>query len=325
MSNGGKSPLSNYPKEYPDIVPIDFPTEPESLVDTSLKHYKRLLQDYINQSIKFTQTSKYEGWSSGNKSLDSEIIALAKYIDSQRKPIEVKNLVYHYLFEEVKYKGKSIIDLGKISLITFSEYLYPGVELLKENQKQSLFKKNATATMAILLYEFASGEGSEKRTFTIIDPITHTIINSPAFIEALSNFFKENEQYNVQQRTDIFRPKKKINAVEGFFAFSPDETKITISLVYHAEAYRKIKKSQDWSGLYFGGLHYRISPNNEGGLNVVFIDEKTRNSFFAHLLPDISRESGMPFGSTYQAYTFIIPSTFIQQLYKITKMLTKML
>ncbi len=243
---------------------------------------------------------------SGSKQRDLEIDALAKWINSQRKPVRIGDIKKAAFFE-AKSIGMlsnnisgfrnmhSIIEIGAAYLLLFSLKLNNEVFKFNEQEKQSLFKTDLRATMAILLYEFAISTGPEKRTFTEKNPITQAIMESPALPAALRHYFIENKN-------------AKETPVQGLFGFSPGETKLSLSFAYHALAFSKIMQSDDWSALYFGGLHYRVSSSKEGGLIVTFIDEKTRNSYFSHIPPDVRRGEGKLLGSTYQAYSIAIPA-----------------
>jgi RHS repeat-associated protein len=257
--------------------------------------------------------------SSRNKSLDLEIKELSKWRDSQGKPKgfedRVKDIIYERYFEQKGIFGfPSIVESGRASLIWFSKHLFKDVSTLNETEKRNLFKKDVNATMAILLYEFATGTGPEKRTFTKEAPIIQSIIGNSAFQVALLHYFKENKVTGTKRDPGF----ENLRPIQGFFGFSPGEAKLLDSAKYHTIALAHIITG-DWSRLYFGGMHYRVSPNKEGGLNLVFIDEKTRNSFFSHMPPDVSRRTGKPLGSTYQAYAFSMSAASINKIIRVLK------
>lgn len=105
--------------------------------------------------------------------------------------------------------------LSKHALISYSKDLLNDVEQLSEERKDIYIQSSAHGTVAIILYEFASGMGPSSRYFFDRHPFTQQIKQGPAMRWALSRYFENSEQPFVNLRYQFsplyqpgsFRPK----------------------------------------------------------------------------------------------------------------------
>lgn len=175
--------------------------------------------------------------------------------------------------------------------------------MLREAEKQVYFLTDTRATTAILLYEFATGEGHDYRKFDESHAIVQEMKASAISEEVLRVFAKLNEgapsiEYLVALDDKFYG-----------YSFSPDQANLGESLEKHAEAFEKIGGGSDLE-LFLGGVSYKVSidaPNDE--LNVLVRDSKTRASLLLHMAEERERAlfKETPLGETVQEYRFSLP------------------
>lgn len=172
-----------------------------------------------------------------------------------------------------------------------------GVENLTEKEKENIFHEDTQGTIAILLYEFASGEGEQERIFDNQDAITKDIMKLDFIQYAIDDFYENN-----LGRTDLQSTKYP-------YQFSPNFSLYAVlnSSLQHGKAGYEILSNGDWLRLFLGGTTVHVKPE-EDNLIVSVDDSKSRNSWYYHLGVGIaqstSRDSNgnKPLTTTRQTY-----------------------
>lgn len=177
------------------------------------------------------------------------------------------------------------------------------VDAISEAEKQAYFLTSTRATTAILLYEFASGEGHDYRKFDESHAIVQDIKASAFSEEVLRVFGKLNEG-----APSIEHLVPLDDRFYGY-SFSPDHAGLGESIEKHAEAFEKLGEGSDLE-LFLGGVSYKVTidaPNDK--LNVLVRDSKTRPSLLLHGAEERERAlfKETPLGSTVQEYAFSLP------------------
>ncbi|MET3028544.1 hypothetical protein ABXT06_17835 [Flavobacterium sp. UW10123] len=135
-------------------------------IDNILYNDLKELYEYLKKELEITESKK-----NGNQdyidlveNLFNDMIEIHEISEKLRKKIAKE---IHKTVEVVKEEGKGLPDeIAVNALVKTAERIYPGVgKIIEENEKEYLFKKSYEATVAILLYEFATGKGPEVRSF----------------------------------------------------------------------------------------------------------------------------------------------------------------
>jgi RHS repeat-associated protein len=189
------------------------------------------------------------------------------------------------------------------------------LSLLTENEKQNEFRRSADNTVAILLYEFATGTGKQTRNgFTEDHPYTVSLKNTTATEEA-TNAFKEHLASSP--------PSDDGGAIvfQYYYAFSPDKTiaktsgripwrlsrGLVESALKHASSF-VLEKDQHL--ITRGGMSFTFNYNPGDDYVTVTLDDKySYASLNARLYSSYRRKEGSttPFGTTNVSFTFQIP------------------
>lgn len=221
-----------------------------------------------------------------------------------------------YLYRFRDFILKKIDELGEFSskkieelpwkewILEFSNTLSLGVDKLTEKEKQSKFKIDVNATVAILLYEFATGTGEEKRIFGPSHDITEKIAKGNAVKQALDKFYEDNKGKNID----------KLEKVIFKFKFSPNSKgeelfNIPKSLFEHLEAAREIIIDEKWSTLFIGGADLIVKPGKVNNLQITLINRTSKSSLMLHVVKDVKRKGGEEtvFGTITQEFNFTVP------------------
>jgi hypothetical protein len=93
-------------------------------------------------------------------------------------------------------KGNSFLlnTISKYALIDYSKGLLKNVNKLSESSKDQIIDKSAHGTVAIILYEFATGLGPYTRFFHEEHPFVHELRLGPAMRWTLYTFFENGEK-----------------------------------------------------------------------------------------------------------------------------------
>lgn len=199
-------------------------------------------------------------------------------------------------------------DAAKM-LIDFAKSRLENVATLKEEHKQQFFLTSSQATMAILLYEFATGEGLQYRRFGMQHALVPAIMSSRINDEILRIFAMENQHQTDVNKLWVPLDKEGKPAFRSY-AHSPDQTGSML------EAFGKFMYAQQNVGmgndlyLYFGGVSYKMTVNAATNmLQVLIRDRKSKNTLFGHVGQDIDRVGfkPTPLGTIEHDYEYTVP------------------
>ena len=182
---------------------------------------------------------------------------------------------------ETEISLSMIIDHLSVDVLKFiAKSLLPGVEDLVEEEKENIFLENTRGTIAILLYEFATGEGEEDRTFNEQDAITKDIMKMDFVQYAIEDFYEKN-----LGRDDLVATKYS-------YPFSPNFSLYGIlnSALQHEKAGYEILSNGDWLRLFLGGTTVHVKPD-QGNLTISIGDSKSRNSWYYHIGIGVARNT----------------------------------
>ena len=112
--------------------------------------------------------------------------------------------------EKKHQHGNSFLlnTISKFALIDYSKGLLRNVDRLNEESKDELISQSANGTVAILLYEFATGLGPSTRYFVDDQPFTKEFKKGPAMRWTFYTYFENGSQdmFNLRYQ---FSPKYK--------------------------------------------------------------------------------------------------------------------
>jgi len=116
--------------------------------------------------------------------------------------------------EKKHQNGNSFLlnTISKFALIDYSKGLLRNVDRLNEESKDELISKSANGTVAILLYEFATGLGPSTRFFVDDQPFTREFKKGPAMRWTFYTYFENgctdmlNLRYQFSPKYKPFKP-----------------------------------------------------------------------------------------------------------------------
>lgn len=198
-------------------------------------------------------------------------------------------------------RDKAAVEL----LVGYARNSLDRVDQLDEQGKQEYFLTSTTATTAILLYEFATGEGAMVRRFDERHAITGSLKSSRILDDILEAFALHNAN-----QTDASRLAGTPAGAYEEYTFSPDDTSTPAeSLAKHINAIDALALGNDLY-LFLGGVRYRgdVDATN-GSVRVLVRDAKTARSLMAHAVENRDRVNfePTPLGTTVQEYSFSVP------------------
>ena len=315
-----------------NVTNVDFTiTLAKSLIKD--KEYVKFIQNYLfkdfldclkplhgtveNKSEEFIlqQVIKYMDWKDCYQSINHNPILWDNFKNNSIQAINtlLSTTSTVELIDWGKYSEKEIEEIAKNMLIQKAEKMYAGVSTLTQAQKGALFRTNSKATIAILLYEFATGTGQET---TIFD---ETKYGTFAIVEELKSldFIKEAETYYYDQNRNNFYGQLPTRTFP--YEFSPTGNPLRLfnlpkSIPEHIKACAEIYKQDNYLRLFLGGTVVTMDANDEGGggdITFSVTDGKNRNSLFLHasqfskIAVNVPRSEGnLPLSTTKQKYIF---------------------
>lgn len=170
--------------------------------------------------------------------------------------------------------GTDFTDARNIeAIVGFAKLNLWSVDSLKEGQKQQHFLRSTRATLAILLYEFATGTGPTDRTFNEGHAIVKSLRKAPSTEMALDFFYEENK--GLGSRAALQR--------EYPYQFSPALSleAVVKSVFAHERAIRSITTELDFLQLFLGGIVYQLRPSG-GLIDITVSDAKGRSTWYLH-------------------------------------------
>lgn len=221
---------------------------------------------------------------------------------------EIRKMLQEKIAEKVEEKGKKIQNKIKEEIDQLpneiagnviekvANRIYPGVRQLKhENRKESLFRKSYEATVAILLYEFASGTGPQSRKFDFYEhKFAQAILEDRMINEIMEETLKLLRQTNYDF---VNKPDSKELKID--LEFSPTVTYAIESLDKHLDS--------NLAQIFIGGA-FALVRIRKGKLEGYIYNETSRESLILHLnVGDIQRKDD---GSKERSL-----STIVQRIY----------
>ena len=188
----------------------------------------------------------------------------------------------------------------KKCLIEFAKRYRPDVDKLKENEKQTYFKSDMNSTIAILLFEFATGTGPKTRIFGESAIMTKSLMKGGALEQTLNDFYEKNRgKSNSELKSTYFEYK-----------FSPtlNPASISKSIDEHMEAIKEVEIKGTWSIFFLGGMHVFVIPKGSK-LCIYMLNITGKKSLMLHQVPDLARDPKRitELGTIYQLFKFEVP------------------
>jgi hypothetical protein len=187
----------------------------------------------------------------------------------------------------------------------------PDADALKESDKQKIFRRSAELTVAVLVYEFFSGEGPATRTFDESTAIVQNIMQSRIADEVLGNYW---------DRVKAGDPVSPFDGFQGAYRFSPDEGSVGESMDKFIESTDQLLHG-DPVLAFLGGVNWHAKPNPDGNfLDVTVTNDSSLSSYAVHEVQSVPRAPAFqivsPDGPQDASSDFRTPYTTITQIYK---------
>ncbi|MDD6357780.1 MAG: hypothetical protein PUG15_06780, partial [Bacteroidales bacterium] len=202
------------------------------------------------------------------------------------KAVEAKDFVINktrpIVDEATEYAVAATDEAAVRLLLEVANYIDPNVSTYEETSKQQIFDTDANKTVAILLYEFATGTGEENRIFTSLkeNSFARKFIEGRILKEVYNDFYYQIEKNKCSY--DKFKNSEITISLE----FSPDNTKTFLeSIQKHIDS--------NLSQFFIGGAIARIRATEEPNWVIVeVINYTSRKSLMFHIANNYEREKG---------------------------------
>jgi hypothetical protein len=209
------------------------------------------------------------------------LLAIACTLNVFAKPPKVKA-------HKVKSLGIKVwSELGKRALIHHARKRLTDVTNIGDSVKTEYIEHNAKATVAIILYEFASGTGPSTRYFYDEQPFTEEFKKGPAMKYMLAQYFSQLDSGGLEP------------LVNGRYQFSAKAIPFvaetwTFSLKQHYLTLKQVNMSQ----FVLGSFNYSISEMESGKLHIHVWNTTSRRSLFIGIPKRVQRP--LLLGNVYQ-------------------------
>jgi hypothetical protein len=210
---------------------------------------------------------------------DYNPVLKAVYLADNKFFGSIIGLINYYPQKIVDNVTELIDNIAVHMLVSVAEHIDPQVSNYDESEKQLYFNSDANKTVAILLYEFATGTGEPIRVFS------DSSINSFASVYLEGRIIEEiyNDFYNIMSNRSFEDFEK--NCVKINLEFSPDQTDFWKSIEKHFDS--------NLPQFFIGGSTAFISTTDKEGSVLVEITNKTsRNSLMLHMVNNYDRVDG---------------------------------
>ena len=208
-------------------------------------------------------------------------------------------------YKQIEQKANAA---ASTALIKTAKTIYPDVDKANEATKQTQFKSNPDNSVAILLYEFATGTGKDNRTFNYggKESFANSFIEGRVLSEVSSDFANA-----IKSKT--YSEFQKEGAKFGL-EFSPDHVGLQESVEKHMDS--------NLSQFFVGGANVSVSATKDANwVNVSITNSTSRNSLMLHQgenYPRDGKDEGTekPLSTIKQTFTFrmkIDPSQFKEE------------
>ena len=197
---------------------------------------------------------------------------LKKIVDKGKEYI--KPLIGKENYQKIQEKTDAA---ATIALVKYAKHVFPGVDKLNEKAKQEQFKKDADNTVAILLYEFATGTGKETRKFDYNkNAITNKLVEGRVLSEV-------SDKFTAAIKGITYNEFKDKGEIKIGLSFSPDQTGgLMESVSKHLNS--------NLAQVFVGGATAKITPAKEDGYVIVDIyNETSRGSLMLHAAENYKR------------------------------------
>lgn len=248
-------------------------------IDQIIYNDLRELYDEIKKEFETTRT---------NEPNDKEYVDLIESLyDDMTKINELSEKLRAKIVKEVgktvdiavKETKKLPDEIAVNALVKTAERICPGVGKFTDSNKEILFKKSYEATIAILLYEFAKGEGPEIRNFDYHEhKFAQALLKDRMIKEIMEETLKLLRQTNYDF---VNRPDSKDLKLD--LEFSPT------SLTYAIEGIDKHLDS-NLAQIFVGGTFALVRIKNKK-LEGYIYNKTGRNSLMLHITDNIERKN----------------------------------
>lgn len=244
------------------------------LHDNLVQIYETLKKEIEALKGKNTNNKKHDDLL---QKLENNMIGIDAVIKRLKKRLEEE---YQRPIKVVK---KEVVELGDDiaanALVKTAKRIFHRVHKIKdENEKQSIFRRDYDYTVAILLYEFAKGEGQEIRNFYYEEhEFARKFLEGRVIKEIMEETLKLLRQTNYDFENKPNSKDLKIN-----LEFSP-------SLFYLIESFDKHLDS-NLAQFFVGGAFALVRIRNKKIEGYVF-NETGRESLLLHIADDVKRKN----------------------------------
>lgn len=267
-----KKSLVNIKKEIKNsLVNIGNEVENSALaIEKIVYNDLRAFYDEIKKEFEITSTTGFEDKEYADliKNLYKDLIEVYEISEKLRVklPEEVEKTINTITGEAKKMPDEIAVN----ALVRAAERFYPGVEILEEKEKEKLFKKNYEASVAILLYEFATGEGPEERNFDYhVHKFAQAILQDRMIDEIMEETLKLLQQTNYDF---VNKPDSKDLKVDLELSPTP---------LYVIESFDKHLNS-NLAQIFIGGAFALVRIKNKK-LEGYIYNKTSRESLMLHL------------------------------------------
>ena len=166
--------------------------------------------------------------------------------------------------------SSTVDPLATSSIIKYAKKIYPEVDKIGEGMKQRQFKTNPDNSVAILLYEFATGKGEDTRVFEYGEKgsFANTFIEGRVAKEVATDFVKKAGEMTFSEF--------KREGMRFGLSFSPDQTGLLESIQKHVDS--------NVAQFFVGGANVFITLSDKKDKVYVSISNPTsRSSLLLHV------------------------------------------
>ncbi|CAL2093522.1 conserved hypothetical protein [Tenacibaculum sp. 190524A05c] len=242
--------------------------EVEEYILNKIGEYNELLEELVTSSDNFDGIIK--------DPLETLITDPKRFIEEYFLPDPViipkrKISEYRYKKKEQKDFWKTTRDnLASKSLINTAKRIFPEVDVIKETKKVEIFTTNYKKAAAILLYEFATGEGKNERNFNLGE---HDFANKILTREVQEEILSKTLELLERIEYDFINMPDSI-VLQVNLGFSPSPGIFIESLYKHLNS--------NFAQIFIGGAIVRIQIKN-GYITGYIYNETTRTSLMLHM------------------------------------------
>ncbi|MGH2667488.1 RHS repeat domain-containing protein, partial [Flavobacterium sp.] len=232
--------------------------------------------------------------------VELEGLELGTYLDKIIKEAErLKNKSAEYIEQKkdaaVKKAVQTVDALATKSLVEFAKKIYPDVDKASEEIKQQQFKTNPNNSVAILLYEFATGTGKDTRTFNLggDKAFANTFLEGRVAKEVATKFLEKAGEMSYSEF--------KKGGMKYGLEFSPDHAGLLDSVEKHVDS--------NLPQFFVGGANVVVTASdNPNKVNVTISNPTSRSSLLLHIGENYPRNEGnnneKPLSTIQQQFTF---------------------